>query len=178
VAKSARRLDGTAIGINRVRIPTPPGDGSLTVLVATASGAVPGTIGDTSTDLGKVDDDIQKKAVPEGVGPVTITSATEHAVPVTCRVYVDATAGATATEVQAAIQSALSASFRMTAIGGLILPPSGGKLYRNTLLGLIEGAHAAILKGDVTLPAGDVDLSESEFASLGPLAITVMWVTP
>src|ERR1700676_3358745 len=54
VAKSAVRND-VSIGVTRVKIPTPPGDGSLSVYVASASGPVAGAVGDLTTDLGVVD---------------------------------------------------------------------------------------------------------------------------
>jgi len=107
IAKSAKRADGSSCGVTRIAIPTPPGDGSLTVYVATSSGAVAGTVGDLTTDLGIIDADIQRLVVPEGVGPVTVISATEHGFTVAADIYVDKGAGISSALVGVVVSTAL-----------------------------------------------------------------------
>src|SRR5262245_1471264 len=53
-AKTAKRADGSSVGVTRVRLMPPPGDGSMQMYVASATGPVSGNANDPSTDLGAV----------------------------------------------------------------------------------------------------------------------------
>lgn len=175
-AKSAT-LDGTAIGVRHVRIPTPPGDGSLTVIVATDSGAVSGTVGDTTTALGVIDYDIQNNAVPEGVGPVTVQSASTLNVAVAATIYVDKAASLSDADVKAAADAALGVYLARVPIGGLI--KTQGKLFVNALEAVIRSASPHIVTVNVTSPAADVTVvSTAKPVYSGPGVFAVNQIDP
>ena len=156
VAKSAVRPDGVSIGITRVKIPTPPGDGSLTVYLATPSGDL------EPDDLSIVDDDIQKKVVPEGVGPVLVASAVEKPIAVTAEVYYLASSGLSDHEVQIRVSERLKLYFPQVPIGGFVIPPSTGEVPLSAIIAEIESASPFIVKVTVSVPSADVTVAENE----------------
>src|SRR5262249_36462305 len=99
-AKTAKRADGSPVGVTRVRLMPPPGDGSMQMYVASATGPVSGNANDPSTDLGAVNKAIQENAVPYGHGPVTVSSATVHPLAITCTVWISTSSAMTTAEVQ------------------------------------------------------------------------------
>jgi Baseplate J-like protein len=173
IAKSAKFPDGTSCGVTKVKIPTPPGDGSLVVYVAGDSGAITGNVGDLSTALGIVEDDIQNKVVPEGVGPVGVVSAANHAIAITYTVYVDQAAGLTTQAVKDLVQAALVAFFKALPINGI-----AGYVRVNALIGAIENASPYILYATIASPGADVVIATSEVPTLGAITATVVQVTP
>ena len=175
VAKSAKRADGSSCGVTRVRIPTPPGDGSLIVYVASKTGAISGTIGDLATDLGRINADIQAKVVPEGVGPVTVVSAVEHPISPLADVYYLSSSGLTDSDVQSLANDALKEYFPKVPIGGYVIPPGTGEVPSSALVTAIEASSAHIIKAVVA--GGDVALLGHEVAvhalpNIQPHAIT------
>jgi hypothetical protein len=165
LAKSAKRADGTSVGITRVKVPLPPGDGTLQVIVATASGGVSGAAGDLNTDLGVVDSQIQRWATPIGATP-TVSSGVGKNVSAVMDVWVDAAANLEAADVRALIAPKLSAYFPTIPIGGFVLPPAvSGKVSFRALEGQAEAAHPAIIEAKLASEA-DTDLLANEVALL------------
>jgi uncharacterized phage protein gp47/JayE len=134
-AKSAMRADGTGIDVNRVRVVRGPGDGSCMVYVATPSGAVDGTAGDITTDLGCVQDKINRWAVPEGMS-ANVVSANAVTVSVTYEVWIyDKRSGLTEAEAKKRIEDAVSKYISTRAIGAdrLSSDDSNGFVFINRL---------------------------------------------
>lgn len=183
VATTATRLDGSAIGVNRVRS-KPDGVGGLDVYLATAAGAVTGTIGNTATDLGRVDDLLQTLATPLCV-TLRTHSGTPSTVNVTCSVWMYNSVELTDAAVTDAINRALSDWFAARPIGGDF--PSGppGYVYRSALIAAISGAvtltgvKLPIFRVDLAAPAADVAMGFSDIPTLGTVSIAAITrVTP
>ncbi|WP_437567914.1 baseplate J/gp47 family protein [Sorangium sp. So ce542] len=172
-AKSARLRNGSPVNVNRVWVSKASSVGHVTVFVASPNGAVPGTIGDDSTDLGAVDKAIRTRVVPNGV-TCTIASAVPHPLPVTCEVWISTEANLQETEVVFAVRSRLDSYFQQIPIGGHVLRPSRlGAVFKNALIGQIESALPQIIKADVPLPTTDVTLAENEVPTRDAVAVTV-----
>lgn len=169
VARSAKRTDGTAIGVNRTRITTDPATGAVSLVVAGPSGPV------DPTDVTRIDDLVQLQAVPLAV-TATTASATEQAVAVNATVYVYTTANLTEAEAEALERARLAAYFQTLPIGG----DSGGKVYRDQVIAELARAFAGIYHVTVTTPAADVTLAAGEVATFddGGSTITVTLVSP
>jgi uncharacterized phage protein gp47/JayE len=161
VALSAVRLDGTSVGVTRVRS-IADGDGNVTVYVASASGAITGTSGDPETDLGAVHDAIQTQAVPLAVTETTV-AATNKLILITYEIWLRDTLGQTEALVEEAIEDALDDFVSTYPIGGFVIPPASGKVYLSaieTVIGSVFPEHT--VKLEVTIPAGDTDLLINE----------------
>ena len=176
-AKSARKADGTPVGVTRVRIMPAPGDGSVLMYVASASGAITGDMNDPDTDLGAVAKSVWDNAVPEGVGPVTVASAENLVVAITSTIYVDSAANLSDLIVTQGADKAFADYFQTVPIGGFIISPATGKVYRNALIGQIEKSATAIIKADIPTPAGDVAVSDNKVPVYGTPTFTVVQVT-
>jgi phage-related baseplate assembly protein len=171
-ARNARRSDLTRIGVTRVRS-VKDGFGNLTVYVATASGTVTGAPNDITTDLGAVNEAIQRLAAPLAV-TANVASATPLAIPVTYRVWMYNTSGLTQAEIVAAIAAKLVAFMAGQPMGGNILGVTG-KIYRDAIATAIGAALPQIFHVIVDTPSGDTTLSISQVPVLGtvtPTAIT------
>lgn len=171
---TSAKLAGVSCGVTRVKIPTPPGDGSLTVYVATNSGGLIGTVGDLTTALGVVDDDIQNNVVPEGVGPVTVASATPHPVALVADVYVNVAGNQSTGDIQTAIDAAMGAYFSLLPIGG---QTSAGKVFLNALLGILERSNPWILYATISSPTGNETMAAGDVPTYGGTTIAVHQVT-
>lgn len=131
VAKSAKRADGSSLGITRVRVQKQP-YGVADIYVATTSGTVTGSINDLNTDLGIVNDEFQRKCVPLGY-TATAVAATPREVDGTYTTWIYNTSGAKVEDVDAAIQVALATRLGQVPIGGDQLP------------GLATGIHTSMI---------------------------------
>jgi uncharacterized phage protein gp47/JayE len=171
VAKSAKRADGTPIGVTRVNAKR-DGVGGIDVYVASDIGAIPGTVGNLATDLGVVDEEMQRKSTPL---TVTLRTHAATAVPVDVLggVWIFASAGYTVDQVRAAVQGELIEFFRTAPIGGF----SGGYIYRDAILAVIGRARVnaldpksprlGIFRVEIPVPAANIPLSPDEFPVLG-----------
>jgi hypothetical protein len=173
-AKSARRPDGSSVGITRVRILRPIGDGTVTVIVASATGPVPGDANDPSTDLGIVNDVIQKFVVPDGV-TATVVSAVARPIPVTCDVWIYTSSGMGPSNVDVAVRQKLAAYFQVIPIGGFIIPPAAGKVSWRAIEGQIESISSDVIEAKLT-PEVDTGLAGNEVAVLGQVIVNVHMV--
>jgi phage-related baseplate assembly protein len=171
VAKSAKRADGSSIGVTRARA-IPDGYGAIDLYLATASGAVSGTVGDLGTDLGRVDDAMQRASTPLSV-ELRTHSATTVTVPITYAARITDKTGKTVAEHEADVAARLAAYFPTLAIGGAIIPPDDGAVLVDGIKGEIAIALGGVLTLDVTLPAADVELTTSQVPILGLITPTI-----
>lgn len=170
---SVRAADGSSIGVNRVRI-SRDGLGNVFVYCATASGAVPGDATDPATDLGKVNDDIQRSVTPLAVTAHT-ASANPVVVPISYTAYVlDSLVGFTVADLQALVATALANYFVSVPIGGYRIGAVGA-VYREALQTVIR-VKPEVFHVDLTLPAADVALFANDVPVLGAVTGSVQFV--
>lgn len=178
IAKSATRVDGTNIGITQTRT-VPDGVGGLDCYVVNAGGAVTGTVGDTSTDLGAVDDELQRKCVPLGI-TLRTQSGTALAFPVTYEIWLYNTLGLSESQIEDYVQDALEEWFENRPLGGDY--PSGppGSLFKSGIEAAIGAARTPagvslnIFRVSITAPASDTVLAASQKATLGAVTATAI----
>lgn len=171
VATTATRTDGTAIGVNRVRVSEPSSTGLVTVTVADPDGTV---AGEDVTTIGGL---IQSQVVPLGV-TATVQSATAKAIAVTYELWIYTTAGLTNAEVESLVQDALVDWMSEQPIGGNVIPPAGGKIFVHAIRSVIMSVSPYIINASVTVPAADVTLAATEVPILGAVTATVNQVSP
>jgi len=157
-ARNAVRLDGSPVGVTRVRV-SRDGYGNVTIYVATATGAVSGTASDLATDLGAVDDAIQKRAAPLAV-TARAASATPVPVAISYRVWLYNTSGLSEAQIKAAIAARLVPFMSSQPIGGNVIGLAG-KVFADAIRTVIGAAlpqifHVEITGGDVMLTTGQV----------------------
>lgn len=180
VALTAKKSDGESAGVTRVRT-VADGSGGVTTYVASPSGSLMGTIGNTSTALGAVDDAIQKMAVPLAITAIT-ASATPVPISVTYEVWVRDTSGKSNGDIANAINSAIVDFLSSQPIGGHKIPAeSTGRVYKSAIESAIDVALKTIggseddfvIRRLVTVPAGDTDLAVNEAPAIGDPAATI-----
>ena len=175
--RNATHADGSSLGITRTRI-TKDGSGNVYVYLATASGAVTGTVGDLTTDLGLADEAIQQLAAPLGVTAHTL-SATLNTITPTYEVWMYNTSGSNPTQVQTVIATALGAFMQSQPIGGNIIAPAAGKVFVDAIRATIAATFPEIFHVVVTLPAADVTLAITEVPVLGtPVCSGIHQIAP
>ena len=162
-AVSATLDDGTPAGVTRVAV-VPDGVGGVDVYVATASGTVTGTVGDTTTALGAVDEAIQSQVVP-----VCITASTRVAsiadVTVVYAVWARSSIGITEAELRDRINAALAQYIGSVTIGGLHKGADAqGYLFTDGIAAAIADAVGVehLIDLDLSQPAADVPLQPDE----------------
>jgi uncharacterized phage protein gp47/JayE len=154
-AKSAVRANGTSIGVTRVRVMPALGDGTLTVYIAGAGGAI------TAPDVAIVQAIFDAQVNPHGLD-ATAVSATNKPIDPPVTVWIPASLGLTTAEAQKAVHDALREYVWSLPIGGTIIPPTGGRVYWRALLAVAAGAIPGTLKAqmasevDVTVADGEV----------------------
>lgn len=146
LAKSAVRPDGTPVGITRIQIPPPPGDGTMIVYLAGPSGALAGG------DIPIVQDLFDRLVIPYGFD-ATATNSVNHGITAPCTIWVPAELGFADAEIKQAVFDALKAYTESLPVGGVIIAPTAGRVYWRALLGIIEGAVEGTLKAQLTSEA-------------------------
>lgn len=165
VARS-RTLTGTT-AITRVRVFSDSDTGDVDVILAGPSGAVAGP------DVALVEAAILKWATPQCITP-NVVSATPVTVPVTYQLWIYAASNKTSAEIQADIAAALATMFASRPIGGdIVSPATTGKLYKSLIESTIRGVFPEAFRVSVSLPAGDVDLTNTQVAVLGAVNATI-----
>lgn len=165
------------VNVTRTRLLPPPGNGTVTVVVASALGAI------DPTDLQKIQDGVDKWAVPATV-LATVVSAGEAPQTISARVYVPLYNGPNLVELAAAVKASLIKYVDSLPIGGVQLVPGvgvvpwSGLVYaiKNTPLGLDAEENTIRPVLAVTLlGAGEVDtpLALTEVATLVAGSITL-----
>lgn len=172
IAKSAKRADGSSIGVTRVKS-IADGSGNVTVYVADADGVVTGTAGDINTDLGRVHDAIQKNCVPLGVTETT-ASAVAKSIAVTYEIWLKNTTGLTDVQIRDAIALALTNFLATAPINGWVITPDPGKVYVSKISAEIADVFKAeTLRVSVTVPAADVAILVNEAPVIGAINATI-----
>jgi hypothetical protein len=180
IARSARRADGSAIGVTRVRS-LPTGNGNVSVYVAGPTGTVTGTVGDLSTDLGAIDDQLQKQCVPLCV-TCTTNSTTTVTVDLAYRVWLYNTSGMTVADILAAIAAEVTAYFASMPIGGDVIDVTGA-VYHSELEAVIgrarkpDGSPLRIVRVVLDGPADDVPLTIGQVPVLGNVIASVAQIS-
>lgn len=171
VSLSAKRDDGTAVGITRVATSRDSTTGQVTVTLANASGAVP------NDDVEVVDELLATTVAPLGI-TLTTQSAATYTLTFAYEVWAYRGTG-TEAELTAAIDAQLVALVASVPIGGFV---KNGELQGYLTLEAIRGA---ILRArpvgelwDLTITlSADVALSTSQVVVLGTVTpTTVHWV--
>lgn len=175
-ARRAKRADGTAIGVTRVRT-TRDGFGFVRTYVATASGGVSGAADNPATDLGAINDAIQRQAAP-----LAVTAETYSASPVTLAVTYQAwlynTSGLTEDAIKTAISTALATYLSTQPVGGNKIGTAQGKIFLDALRTVIGSAVPGTFHVVVSLPAADAELAVNEVPVLGTVLGTITQIAP
>lgn len=167
----ARNKDLTGTGAaNRVRVVSESTTGDVTVYVAGPSGSV------AAPDLALVEAAIAKWATPLCITP-TVLSATPVTVPVTYTLWIYKSVNKTSAEVQADVTAALEAMFAARPIGGDIVPPAAGALFKSLVESTIRATFSQAFRVTVAAPAADVALAANEVPELGTVTATITFVT-
>jgi phage-related baseplate assembly protein len=173
-ARNAKRSTGEPCGITRTRT-LKDGFGNVTLVVASASGEVTGTIGDDTTDLGAVDEAVQLLAAPLAVTAHT-ESASAVSTGVTYELWAYNTSGQSNAQIAASVEAKLIAFTTAQPVGGNTLLPSDttGYVWADAIKSAIASALSPqIFHVVVTLPAGDVALDNREVMVLGTVTPTI-----
>ena len=164
-ARNATRVDGSKVGVTRVRS-TKDGYGNVTTYVATASGAVTGDVDDPGTDLGAINEAIQTLAAPLAV-TAWVESATPVTLDITYKLAMYNTSGRSEPEIVEAIEENLLAFFSGQPIGGNKTSSGLGKIYVDAIESSIASTYPQIFHVEVTLPAADIELAVNAVPVLG-----------
>jgi hypothetical protein len=149
--------------------------GNVTTVCATATGAVSGTAGDPSTDLGAVNSAIQLNVVPIGI-TATVASAVPLVVPVTYEAWIYSNSGLTTAQIQTSIASAITDFVSSVPIGGdnYDTGAAAGTLYAAGLRAAIVKSIPQIFNAIVSLPAADVAVPYNAVVQLGTVTATAI----
>jgi len=153
-AKSAKRTDGTAVGVTRVLVATPPGDGTVNVYIAGASGEL------SAPDVAFVQADFDEHVTPYGFDG-TAVSATNLAVDAPCSIWIPSSLGLSTAAARQIVFDALEAHVQSIPIGGVVISPTGGRVYWRKLLEVISAAIPGTLKAQLTAET-DITVTASE----------------
>jgi hypothetical protein len=155
---SAKRLDGTPVDINRSQISPSSSTGTVTVYVASPSGAP------IAGDITAVADNIEAIARPDSV-TVSVLAATTVPLTRTLTVWCRRQNGVSSSDISDLVNTALIDAVATYPIGGLPKPPvTQGYLYADFIAGVVKSAHASIFDVDGT--GADVALNPGEVATL------------
>lgn len=131
-------LNGGA-SVNRVKVLPPPGDGTITIIIASPLGVVPGA------EVASVQLGIDQYATPE-VATATVISASAYGQGFGTTVYVPSILGVSAADVTTSVQQAIVDYINALPIGGTELVPGAGKILWRSVLGAIENAQVGDIK--------------------------------
>lgn len=175
IATSARRTDGSAIGITRVYVDADGIFGEVTVWVSDADGTIAGAdltrldallLGTATDEYAILPNGTRSGAVPLTVNYVGCLAADTVTVPVTYTAEALASAGLTAPEIEALVEEALTDLMASVPINGW-----NGVLAQSKIAGAIAQTRKdpadpdLITSVTVSLPAADVDLAPPATAS-------------
>lgn len=164
--RTAKRLDGSPVDINRFRVSTGSSAGTVRVWCASPSGTP------VSSDLDRVRESIEAIARPDTV-KVIVSAAATKPLSTTITVWARRTPGLTEDALKALVTSQLLLFVRDYPIGGIAKPPSlQGYLYAGSIDGVCKLAHPSVFDVD---GATDLALNGGEVAVLTS-ALTVRFV--
>lgn len=136
-ARLVKRADGSQINVTRDRLVL-DGRGNGYLYLASPDGNVSGSIADLSSDLGLVNDSLQRTIVPLGFTLHT-ESATPALVSFAYKAFMLDTSGRRPEQVAALIQKALASYLSTMPIGGCVIDGQPGRIYLDDLKGVIKG---------------------------------------
>jgi Baseplate J-like protein len=168
-ARTAKRLDGSTVDINRVKTAVPGLTPLLVVYVASPSGAP------SSPDLTAVNENIQKSCVPDGTS-ATVVAATTVTATSNVTIWTKESAFQTVEKVEFDARAAVTSLLATYPIGGISKTPGGGTgyLYADKISSVIQASNSAIF--DIDSNMQDLALTFGEIANL-EMVITVNTVT-
>jgi phage-related baseplate assembly protein len=156
---------GAPVDINRVSVSPFSSTGQVQVYVASTSGPVPGTVGDLTTDLGLVAQNIFENAMPIAV-TVTVNSAASLSVLVRATIYMRDSNTILAADVQTAVLQRLLAFFQRQPVGGTNIG-AGGRLFLDAIIGEIYATVPnQVAQVIISSPVADVVMTASQVAVL------------
>lgn len=166
VLRSTKRPDGTTIPATRIKVITPPGDGTLTIYVASPSGEI-------------IPDDVAilKAAVVEKAEPLCTTadviSAENVVVNIAAVAYVYKNSTASSADIINVAKSRLASFFSSAIIGGFKKTEfqSLGFVYKTELAGIVSESSPAVYACDVS--GSDIQIGFNGVPVLGTVSITV-----
>ena len=164
-ARVATRADGTAVGVNRVKV-TPGAAGEVSVIVCTPSGGL------DDDDLIAVDNSINLNAAPLCIR-ANVQSASLLTIPITYTVWAHVTSGVSATTLQTAIQDALTDFMANQEIGGNVISGQG-YVYADAIRTAIGSAHPSIFHVVLSNPSADVAIGATQVPVLGTITPTAI----
>lgn len=153
--RSAVRTDGSPVNINRLAITPSSSTGTVSIYVASPSGAP------ASTDLVFIRESIELYARPDTV-TATVLAANPVAFSKSLTVWAKRTDGVSAADLTTLVGNALLTMISAYPIGGIPKTPSvQGYLYATTIEGAAEAAHSSIFAidgvgSDLLMNLGDV----------------------
>lgn len=160
---------GAPIDVNRVSVSPFSSTGQVQVYVASTSGPVPGTVGDLTTDLGLVAQNIFEIAMPTAV-TVAVDSATILSVLIRATVYMRDSNTIPAGDVQTAILEKLLAYFQGQPVGGTNVG-AGGRTFLDAIIGEVYATVPnQVAQVVISAPTADVVMTASQVAVLTSVA--------
>lgn len=177
IAKAARRVaDDSLIGVTRTRGFPDNATGLINFFIASDTGGITGSVGDTGTDLGKVDDDCQRLATSLCV-TLTTASAVVKTISVTasCQMWDDLDLTDTALRASATTNLTNHLKSPTTApIGGIEVSGDPGKIFREALKAEITKAGLdKIFQLTLIDPAVDVPMANNDVPVFGVLTLSI-----
>jgi hypothetical protein len=178
VARSAVDLNGAPIGITRVKV-TNDGYGNVNVYLATEQGGVVGTVGDLNTNLGLVDDAMQRQAAPLAVTLNTF-SAIPKPINITYTIWLYNNSGLTEVQIRDVIAQHLKDFIVLQPIGGNLIGVTSGRIYFTAIEAAVGGATTdqgvplLPMRVQVTTPASDILLAPNEAPTVGIVSGTII----
>jgi uncharacterized phage protein gp47/JayE len=145
-AKSAKRDDGSPVGVTRVLVAPPLGDGTVDVYIASASGAIP------PADVAYVQADFDEFVTPYGFDATAI-SAVNLSVSAPATIWIPVSLGLDTATAQQKVHDALRDYVQSLPIGGVIISPATGKVYWRALLSVVASAIPGTLKAQLVTEA-------------------------
>lgn len=163
---TAASRSATSVPITRAKTVKDDTTGILRVYLATAAGGV------TGPDITIADAYIQKHAAPDGTTAIVAT-ATEQSLEVSYDVWVRADIGLSEAQVKAKISEAITAFIQEMPIGGVVIPPAEGRVYRDAIVGVIYGA---LLSESFPRPVIEINLGDpNPDASVDPISVVTLF---
>lgn len=155
--RTAKRLDGSPVNINRSHRSPGSSSGTVRVWCASPAGAP------LASDLDRVRESIEAKSRPDTV-KVIVSAAGTKPVSAALTVWARRTTGMTEDALRTLVVNALTVFIREYPIGGVAKQPSvQGYLYGGAIDGVCIAAHPSIFDVDGSV---DVALAEGEVAVL------------
>lgn len=156
-ARTAPRIDGSIVDINRVNVVANPDTGVVSIYVATPTGAP--VVGDVAYVQASVDENARPDSVT-----ATVYAANPVALSRTLTVWAKQTPGLASADLAALVNAELIALSSTYPIGGIRKTGTQGYLYASRIDGAVIAAHPTIF--DVDGSGSDVALAVQDVISL------------